>query len=278
MYEVRLFVKKYVYSFALSILFFGVICKFAWWNDGIIERLCSYVAYPVIRFSSCVSGRIDAFFKERKTLFQLQQDVQFLQETVDALRVENIALSGASLYLRETQELRDFKKNYNLSAAVIGRVLVRYVSERAQYFLIDAGSNKQIQTDMVALVNNVLIGRVVEVYPWYSKVVLITDKSCKIAAVDAHTGAHGVLEGANQPHVFLKYIDHLSAIKKGDLILSSGQGLVFPQGFGLGTVADVGLQGLQYEISVKPLVDLTQVDYCLLISKEKMDSGQIVLQ
>ena len=276
MYEVRFFVKKYVYSFALSILFFVVICKLVWRNDGIVEQWCSYAAYPVIHFSSSVGGRIDTFFKERKTLFQLQQDVLSLQETIDALRAENIALSGASVYLRETQELREFKKNYNLSAAIIGHVLVRYFSERAQYFLIDAGSNKQIQPDMVALVNNVVIGRVAEVYPWYSKVVLITDKSCKIAAVDVHTGAHGVLEGANQAHVFLKYIDHLSAIKKGDLILSSGQGLVFPQGFGLGTVANVVLQGLQYEISVKPLVDLTEVGYCLLISKEKMDSDQIV--
>ena len=34
---------------------------------------------------------------------------------------------------------------------------------------------------MIAVFKDCFLGRVVEVYPWYSKVLLITDPGCKVA-------------------------------------------------------------------------------------------------
>jgi rod shape-determining protein MreC len=129
---------------------------------------------------------------------------------------------------------------------------------------------------MVAVYNSCLVGKVIEVYPWYCKVGLITDSECKIAAFCAKTTTNGILEGLNKDDVMmLRYVSHLSQVMEGDVIVSSGQGLIFPAGFGLGTIIHIAKENLFYTIRVKPMIDLQSVQHCIIIAKEQIESGGI---
>lgn len=71
----------------------------------------------------------------------------------------------------------------------------------------------------------------------------LSDKTLTKSGALCRLGASGIHEGLNTPSLSaLKYVSHLESVAINDLIISSGEGLVFPRGFALGTVvaADKG--------------------------------------
>jgi len=102
-------------------------------------------------------------------------------------------------------------------------------------------------------------------------VTLITDQTSKIPVVCTQTGSQGILEGLNKLDVAnLSFVSHLQTMVKDDLILSSGDGLVYPKGFAAGRIVDFSLNannGLIYLVTVKPLAPLRDIRFCCLLSK-----------
>ena len=122
---------------------------------------------------------------------------------------------------------------------------------------------------MVAVHNTQLVGRVSEVFPYHCKVILITDSGCKVAAHTARSKAHGIVVGTNIINTCsLSYVSHLQKINDDDMVLSSGQGLVFPEGFCLGRIAQHSVNGLCHNIDIKPLIDFTKLEFCVLLNRD----------
>ena len=68
---------------------------------------------------------------------------------------------------------------------------------------------------MIAVFKDCLVGRVVEVYPYYSKVILITDPTCKVAAICTSTNVKGIHEGMlSLTTTKLSFVNHLEEVKK----------------------------------------------------------------
>jgi len=85
------------------------------------------------------------------------------------------------------------------------------------------------------------------------------------------TRAAGIVEGINkQDELRLSYISHLSVVHEGDEVLSSGQGLIFPRGFALGTISHCEVDGLYQKVVLKPCIDVTAIDFCYLLEKESV--------
>ncbi|MCF7899852.1 hypothetical protein K9L05_04390, partial [Candidatus Babeliales bacterium] len=90
-------------------------------------------------------------------------------------------------------------------------------------------------------------------YKYFSKILLITDKRSKVSVFANNTGAVGISIGKNKINSFnMGYVSHLSKIENQDLIISSGQGLIFPEGFCLGKIKKFKLDNLSYKIGIEP--------------------------
>ncbi len=63
----------------------------------------------------------------------------------------------------------------------------------------------------------------------------------------------------------------LESVAVNDVIISSGEGLVFPKGFALGTVVAADKGELFYDIMVKPALDFKTLQYCMLVAKEDVE-------
>jgi cell shape-determining protein MreC len=130
---------------------------------------------------------------------------------------------------------------------------------------------------MIALINNHLIGRGAEVYPAYSKVQLLTDKMMKVSACCAQAKAYGILTGLCKPtEIALNFVDHLQDVQTGTMVLSSGTGLLYPQGLCLGTIIQAIKKDVTYDIVVKPLVDFAQLTYIFLLPPPLISQQQPV--
>lgn len=238
-------------------------------HAGTLEKTASYFVYPVLWMQHVLVSPVKNYFKTRKTIQELTQHLQIVQQERDRALFENVELHALCDYQADTAELIDFKKRYQLDGAITSQIIAKQFSDHGHYFLVDAGQNKGIVKDMVALYNNCIIGRVLHVYPWYSKIVLVSDKSCKIAATTARTKAHGIYEGTNQSGAGkLSHVSHLSKVSVDDVVISSGEGLVFPRGFTVGKISSSKPHGLFHDVIVEPLIDLKELKFCLLVKRD----------
>lgn len=260
--------RKKIFIGALSLIAGIFLYRSCMKQGGIIERCGSTIVYPMLLVQNKLVTPFKSYFQNRKMVHELEQQFAVLQEQYHITLAQNIELQGMISYAQDTQELVEFKKQYDLSQALLGQVLVKNFSEQAHFFLLDKGSNTGVVKDMVAIYKDCLVGRVVEVYPRYSKVMLISDQSCKVAAYCAQSKATGIYQGDNQEwNSHLNHVSHLAQLEPGELILSSGDGMIFPRGFGIGKVKSFRNEGLFHQVAVESLVDLHAINYCYLIQK-----------
>lgn len=237
-----------------------------------VATISSSALYPLLRIQQLVVMPIAHHFEQRKTMHELYEQVEKLHLLNEALCAENIQLKATQVYAHETRELRSFNDRYALHAGHIAQVLVRHFSPNNHFFLVDAGSSCGIKKDMVAIYCNAIVGKVVEVYPWYCKVCLVTDADCKIAVGCGAKGASGIHEGMyDGAQTAVKYVSHLEAVCVGDMVLSSGAGLVFPKGFALGSIVVAQKGDLFYDVVVQPILNLQTLTYCTLIAKDDIE-------
>lgn len=268
----KVVIKKHAYlSFLIFLSFFIFFYKGRLINQW-STTVCSWGTYTCLEVYSFVSNPIRQWFLESHDKNQLYTMIAQLKKENQLLQEQLINLQATNLYAKDTQELRNFKQRYDLKDAVIARVLAITSTEYEQTILINAGSFHGITKNMIVISHNCLVGKVIAVYPWYSKVRLVTDARCKVSAVCASTGSIGIYRGSNSSALAaLDHVSHLETVMIGDRVLSAGKGLVFPQGFALGTVSSAVANGLSYDIAIKPLVSFSELSYCLVISKESCE-------
>jgi rod shape-determining protein MreC len=259
-----------------NILLFGCFFLLCWFiahrllyrSPNISDYLASYFAYPIITMQRVTVKPMMAFFNHKKNVQKLVSQMHELQIERDRLFMENIELHATLDVHNSIAELVEFKQRYEVEKAQLAQIIMKHISDEEQFILVDVGSNKGIEKDMVAVWNNCLVGKVSQVWPWYSKVVLVTDSRCKVAVYGTDNQASGIHHGCNQQEVSsLEHVSHLSTIDVGELVISSGQGLVFPRGFAVGTVSACNPGQLFHEVTVKPLVDINDIEYCYVVKK-----------
>jgi rod shape-determining protein MreC len=238
-------------------------------GGAVVETISSCALYPLLRVQQLIIVSAARWSEQRATLQGLEQYVTDLQKINEQLVAENVMLKSKHLYLQETDEVRAFTQRYAVRNGHTAQVLVRHFSPNNQFFLVDAGSSSGIKKDMVALYCASIVGKVVEVYPWYCKVCLVTDADCKVAAACGIKGVSGIHEGINDmQQTIVRYTSHLDRVDVGDMVLSSGEGLVFPKGFALGKVVSADKGELFYTIAVEPALDLQKLRYCTLVARD----------
>jgi rod shape-determining protein MreC len=218
-----------------------------------------------------VENRINTWLYERQ---QEQLSAQKLEELLITEIQRNhellnncIASQAIELYNHETELLHQSSLSSN---TITAQVIARRCTAQQQYYVLDAGSIRGTVRDMVATYGHCLLGRVTQVYPNYCYLQLITDQQNKIPAICARSESHGIIQGNNNQEVFdLVYISHLEPLQEHELVLTSGDGLIYPRGLGIGKISAFtkDLNSFYYHIQVEPLIDFSKIRYCTLQKK-----------
>ena len=234
-----------------------------------VRAALSSFVYPLFQVQQFFVAPITSWANQRNDRIALQEQVQQLQQEKEDLQAQVIKLTAQHNFYQQIREVVAFTEQYETEGAILAQILMRSLTDARQQITVSAGSFHGVTRDMVAVYKNCLIGGVETVYPYYSTIKLITDPTCKVAAYCSATQASGIHEGCNKAGATkLEYVSHLNTIQDGDLVLSSGEGTRFPQGFGLGRVRAHKPCGLYHEIEVEPLMSVTDISYCMLIAKK----------
>jgi rod shape-determining protein MreC len=260
--EIRLWLIHFFYGlffiFLLHRLFFP--------SFGMAERCMSYALYPFLKIHASLTSSLHQKNQASKT-------EQILRDELEALYIEHDVLKGRLMqleierrFLSEVQELSDFAQRYQVEQKNISKVLMRACSSQEDIMFIEGGKNKKFAKDDMVVYQQALVGRIVEVYPWYSKVILATDQRCRIAS-QISEGVAGICCGGNDKKLKLCFVPHFKTVSVGDLVVSTGQGLLYPQGFVLGVVTQVQTDLVSHDIVVKPAFDIDRIEHVYVLRK-----------
>lgn len=256
----------FYFIFACALLYLGAY-TFAFADFTILDMIFSYVSYPFLKLHNKVITPINETRIYLSSQKDLQQQISKYKLDYEDLLAKNIELASCKEYFDQTKDLREFNPHYLNTKFFLTQIIFKNFDDKRHFFLIDAGSDKGISVDMVAVYKNCILGRVSQVFPYYSKITLITDKTCKIAAITS-SGVQGICEGRNNlSSLSLSYVNHLKTIKDGELVISSGEGLIFPRGFGLGKITRFEIEGFNYNIDLDLLIDFKTINYCYILER-----------
>jgi rod shape-determining protein MreC len=261
--------KQIMIAFLLSAtLLFFVMHYFFIKSPGAVEQAVSYVLYPVLMVQKKIETPFKNYKKRKKDHKELFQKLEKVQEENKSLHARITELEASKDFLHKTKNLVDFQKKYDSDVAHLAQIIFKRISNHEQIIMVSKGSSHGIVKDMVAVYKNNLLGKVVDVYPYYSTVMLVTDKRCNVSVYCSWIKTKGILQGANTiDYTLLTHVDRLKKLRKKELIISSGEGTVFPKGFRLGTVESFEPDGVHYKVIVSPSVDFYDLEYCYLLRK-----------
>ena len=190
----------------------------------------------------------EALQTENTRLRSRQRDLELRSMRYEALVRENGDLRG----LREA--LPPVADRW-LPAEIVNVQL----SSLRQHLLIDRGGVNGVFKGQAVLDDKGLIGQTIHVGPWSAEVILITDPEHAVPVRIERTGLRTIAVGAaDTTSLALPYLPANADIKSGDLLVTSGLGGVFPEGYPVARVTEVHRDAVQplAQVRAAPLAHL----------------------
>ena len=223
-------------------------------------RAVWFVQHTLLAPVNAVVGWVDAgvslYWEDQK----LRKRLARVQIEADAMRSERLENARLRRLLALSQE--------NPSDLTAARVTARSLDRLGGSITIDKGSKDGVLPNRAVITPEGLIGRVEQAQPHEARVLTLLHHDCAVAVRVGRSRVDGVLqwEFGDRPILNLLYVSSQQDVKRGDLVLTSGLGGIFPEGVRVGVVSRVGIaeNGLMKEVQVKPAVDFRSLEEVLV--------------
>ncbi len=236
---------------------------------NVADRVLLTVTGPVQKSMTRSVGSVGGVLDTYVLLVGVQKRNEELEAAVaryEAITAEIDELRSENDRLRELGGLKSRVDGGTLAAAVIGRG----TTSRFRTLRIDRGTQDGVKPGMAVLAPRGAVGRILRASGSYADVLLVTDGLSSAGAVVQRSRARGLAVGDGDGGLELGYVrrSDLADVVQGDLVVTSGEDGVFPEGVPLGRVAfaQAPESGLFIEAAIEPEVRLDRVDEVLIVT------------
>jgi rod shape-determining protein MreC len=202
---------------------------------------------------------------------------------IELLKQTNINLLGEILHLKKISSTLDkkdyirYKSLHYKRPALKAKILLKRINPQEHILIIDRGQVHGVEKNLPVVFKNFLIGKILNVYLHHSEVILITDARLKISVLFSSSKAHGIAHGQNnKDNLAIDYIEEFETLKENSGIYTSGEGLVFPEGFFLGELQELYKENELYAHGkIKLPFNITDLKKCFILANLETDSFKI---
>ncbi|KAB7667332.1 rod shape-determining protein MreC [Bacillus sp. B1-b2] len=260
--------------------------KFVKDTTGLVQTLFSRPAHYVVGFVDNVRDLQNTYKENKELKAKLEENAQ-LKYQVQVLQKDNEELQAT---LDEKSSLSDF----DLMKATVIR---RNPSQWNELVTINRGEKDGVKKNMAVITYAGLIGKVKSVAPNTATVQLLSSENPtnRISAfIEAEVAPEGQAEGQTDTNTNSEQTSEVFGIiadydkeskqlimtweevpnglkvEKGQLVITSGKGGVFPKSLAIGTVEKVepDENGLQKKVYIKPAADLYDIEHVMVVERE----------
>jgi rod shape-determining protein MreC len=208
-------------------------------------------------------------FESQKTLLKenqtLQAQVLILQgelQKLKSLQAENKALRGLLQSAAQSHHVR----------LMVASVMAIQANPFHQEIMLDKGSHDGVFVGQAVLDAHGIMGQVIDISLYNSRVLLLTDPQSGVPIQDNRTGLHGILMGGGSSDL-LHWVNvpPTADIKIGDELVSSGLGGHYPVGYPVGSVVNINrhTEDQFLDIEVMPSAKMDSSVQVLLVWPDK---------
>lgn len=258
----------------ISIILSG-LC-FASYNSGtsgILAKGLGIVTSPLQAGAENVSNFVKGLGNRYYTVKSLTEENRALKEQNKALKKEN---DHAKIIKKQNDDLYEFlelKREHTDFKFVNAKIISRTSSNYTSSFTIDKGSFHGLTKDMPIISSDgSLIGVVLSVNTTSAKCLAITSYDMTVGVYDETSGNTGLLSGDfdlfSEKKCLISGLLTETGVTKGDKILTSGLGDIYPAGLIVGTVEDIIPDPDSYTLKavVSPDTSLLDTDNVMAIT------------
>ena len=156
---------------------------------------------------------------------------------VQELQQRLVELESQNQKLKDLLDYAKTQKQQGIVAPIVGRSSDHWW----QQVTLGRGSQNGINVGHIVMGSGGLVGRVVNVTPNSSRVLLISDATSKVGAVVSRSRAMGFMRGQGSNRAVLQFFDKVPDVRRGDVSSTSPVSQLFPPGLPLGRVESVNL-------------------------------------
>src|SRR5437899_2968455 len=166
-----------------------------------------------------------------------------LRDDNQRLRVEALRVGETTDENRRLRRLLAFQERLPLKT-LSGEVIARDWGGWIRSLTVNRGRGDHVPRLAAVISPDGLIGRIVDVRPGAAIVQVLTDPASTVGAHIVRTRASGIVEGDPRGTLRFKYLARGgTGIEVGDVLVTSGQGALFPRGIPIGRVRAIDDRG-----------------------------------
>ena len=269
--------KHSVTNFYLLLFFVGlsvssVVLDIKYSNSNYVRIIINdFLITPIQYLASTPSTFFSKFVEEKKTVEQLRQKIEDLEKQNTAMKIN---LQRIDVLENEVSRLRSIKSQIDnsLKNIKIAQITQKDVIPNKKSVQINVGSNYATKVGQTVMGVDGLLGQVVEVNVYSSKVLLITDNDSNVPAKIARTGQQIIIKGKSEDNLLeVPFITNDIEIESGALKITSGHAKTIIPSLKIGRVVEViRNEGERFsQVIIKPLEDPDKVSEVILSSDER---------
>ena len=168
-----------------------------------------------------------------RRIHELKQKINKLEQQIVDLK---IFIEENEMVMDQTKYLQSQGFNF-----VNAKIISRSSEINPNLFIVNQGKNNGIKKGMVVIAQHgTVIGKIIDTQAMQSSLLLLIDNQCQISAsLAGHSEIIGLIQG--QHNISLNLINILKNVplKKGDLIMTSGQDDNIPPGLLIGQIDEI---------------------------------------
>jgi len=187
----------------------------------------------------------------------IEENQKLLSDLADFQRIKE-----ENDFLRNSLEL-GLEKDFDL---ILGRVISKDIL--ADSLLVNIGSNDGVKKGFPVIISGkVLLGKVVDVYPSYSRIILITQKDNLIDVEIPDSDIFALSKGEGNLNITLDMVARDKELKEGSLVVTSAMGGNYPAGLLMGKVKNIKkIDNETYQTSdIEKVFDLSMINNIFII-------------
>lgn len=236
-------------------------------NQVRLIRLWAVAVFsPVERAVRGAAEAGTSVYEDYIALYDARQENRRLSAELDQARLRLHELGARAAEADQLAALLALKQSYARAPLVAANVIGTSPAASTRTVLIDRGSEDGLDTNMVVLTPQGVVGKVVAVFPSVSQVLLLTDQKSGVGVVVAGTNLLGVVKGTGGSLCQMDYVPNQEVMSPGANLLTSGQDQLFPKGLPVGRVLTVRPGETFLEITVEPAAPLSRLEHVLVLA------------
>lgn len=237
----------------------------------LIRYWAAEIVMPGDRGATWTFSKISGVWTGYIGLRSARTDNEALRARVGQLELRNRELETQAKEAVRLAALLDFREAHPEAPMLAAQVIGASADPSSETIFINRGDRDHVRRNQPVITPDGIVGKIVEVLPATSQVLLINDKDSGVGALFGDSRTHGIVKGTGDPQPRMDYVVNDEHVQPGEVILTSGEDRIFPKGLLIGTVTNAK-DGYPFQtIQIKTAARLDRLeDVLVLLTRQEL--------